>query len=256
MLASTIFGPVAAAGSSRRVIGHSVRSRAIRVNDIGARERPTKVLVVGCIHGNECAGREILRALHRHRRPRAFELWLIADLNPDGSRAGTRQNARGVDLNRNFGAGWRQIGQRGDNYYSGSRQWSEPESRTARRFIRRHRPDITIWYHQHMRLVTKMRSHVGIQRRYARLVGLPLVRLDPLPGTAPRWQNQAFPGHTALVVELPAGKMPPRAARRHARAVLRLGRTWRRSRNRNQVPASRSTAMRRAVSLHEVRSPP
>jgi murein tripeptide amidase MpaA len=34
--------------------------------------------------------------------PARIDLWTIRTVNPDGIRAGTRKNARGVDLNRNF----------------------------------------------------------------------------------------------------------------------------------------------------------
>ncbi|MFN2489326.1 MAG: M14 family zinc carboxypeptidase [Actinomycetota bacterium] len=212
----------------RTVVGHSVQGRSLRAINIGPRSRPTRILVVGCIHGNECAGKAILEKLRMRWSPERFELWLIGSINPDGARAQTRQNARGVDLNRNFRAVWELIGAPWDTYHSGSRPWSEPESRAARRFIRRHRPDITIWYHQHMELVARTRRHVPIQRRYARLVGLPLVRLGRLPGTATRWQNCRFPRHTAFVVELPSGSLSDRTARRHAGAVVQIARTWRR----------------------------
>jgi protein MpaA len=156
--------------------------------------------------------------------PDDLALWVIWSLNPDGARSGSRQNARGVDLNRNFGYKWRPIGEPGDTYYSGRRKWSEPETRAARRFIRNRRPDVTIWYHQALALVVRTGPHRRIKARYARLVGLPLVRLGPLPGTAPRWQNHRFPAHAAFVVELPPGRLSARAARRHARAVLAVGR--------------------------------
>ncbi|HEX2234704.1 MAG TPA: DUF2817 domain-containing protein [Actinomycetota bacterium] len=219
----------ASARLAGRAIGTSVEGRPLRATNVGAHGRRTKVLVVGCIHGNECAGRAIVRRLRKRASPRRFELWLIRNLNPDGLRAGTRQNARGVDLNRNFGAGWQPIGEPWDTYHSGPRPWSEPETRAARRFVRRRRPDITIWYHQHMELVVKTKRHRRVQRRYARATRLPLVDLPTLPGTAPRWQNKRFPRHTAFVVELPAGALGRRAVKRHARAVLGIGRLWRRT---------------------------
>jgi murein tripeptide amidase MpaA len=40
------------------------------------------VLVVGCIHGNECAGIAVARALERVHAN--LDLWVIPNLNPDG----------------------------------------------------------------------------------------------------------------------------------------------------------------------------
>jgi protein MpaA len=194
--------------------------------NIGAGSDPTKVLVVGCIHGNECAGRAILRRLRAMRSPKDLELWMIWSINPDGAAASTRQNARGVDLNRNFPAGWTSHGEPGDTYYSGPRPKSEPETRAAMRFIKELRPDITIWYHQAMALVTKRTRHSRIPRRYAKLVGLPLRRLEKLPGTAGRWQNKRYPGHVSFVVELPGGKLDKASARTHALAVKAIARAW------------------------------
>jgi protein MpaA len=211
------------APASRHRIGRSVQGRPITAQELGDPSSHHKVLVVGCIHGNECAGKAVLRVLRRIDLPPKVDLWLIDDANPDGSHAGTRQNARGVDLNRNFSYGWRAGGNPGDTYYPGPRPFSEPESRLVRDFVNRHRPDITIWYHQHMSLIVKMPRHRAVQRRYSRLVDLPLRDIGKLPGTATRWQNHRFPGHLAFVVELPAGSMSHRSARRHARAVLQIG---------------------------------
>ena len=82
-------------------------------------------------------------------------------------------------------------------------------------------PDLTVYYHQHMRLVVLPRgAGHGPVRAYARRVGLPARRLPAYRGTATSWQNHRSPGTTAFVVELPAGRLSRRAARRHARAVL------------------------------------
>ena len=85
----------------RMVLGHSTQGRLVIAFRLGDPTSETKILVVGCIHGNECAGTAIARALIA-APPADIDLWVIRNLNPDGFRAGTRQNGRGVDLNRNF----------------------------------------------------------------------------------------------------------------------------------------------------------
>ena len=212
----------ATAGVER--VGESVEGRSIEAFRVGDPRAATRVLVVGAIHGTEQAGRQVTRALRGIRAPRGVELWLVDDLNPDGSVAGTRQNANGVDLNRNFPWRWQAQGAPGDTYYSGSEALSEPESRAAYDLIRRIRPRVTIWYHQALRMVVRSRGDRSLQRRYARRSGLPLDSLGFLPGVATGWQNHAFPRDTAFVVELPAGRLSGDGARRHARAVLELAR--------------------------------
>lgn len=228
LAAPTSIPTVTRARARRLVIGRSVQDRPIRVIERGRFTAHRKVMVVGCIHGNECAGRKIIRRLREMTAPDDLDLLLVPGLDPDGEIAGTRQNARGVDLNRNFSHRWEPIGEPWDTYHSGSRPFSEPESRTARDFINRRRPDITIWYHQAMELVVKAgrKRFRHIQRRYARSVGLPLRDLGFIPGTAISWQNHRYPGHLAFVVELPGGAMSERSATRHARAVLEIGRAW------------------------------
>lgn len=216
------------ARAGRDEIGSSVRGRPIVLVTRGDDDAAVRVLVVGCIHGNECAGRAIVKRLKRVRIPSGVELFLVSALNPDGASARTRQNARGVDLNRNFGRGWRGGGEPWDTYYPGPHPFSEPETRAARNLIERVRPQITIWYHQQMSLVAKQTRHLRTQRRYARRVGLPLRKLERLPGTASRWQNARWPGHLSFVVELPAGAMPWDSVKRHAAAVLEAGSEWRR----------------------------
>ena len=221
---AVVLGWAMSAPASQSVIGRSTRDRPITLRQRGDRSSHHKVLVVGCMHGNECAGKAIIRKLRRIDLPRDLHLNLIDDLNPDGSAAGTRQNARGVDLNRNFSYRWQGGGEPWDTYYPGPRPFSEPESRAARDLVNDLRPDITIWYHQRMSLVVKMPRHRAVQRRYARFVGLPLRDIGRLPGTATRWQNHRYPGHIAFVVELPDGALTRKGARRHARGVLEIGR--------------------------------
>lgn len=208
-------------GSTSPVVGSSAQGRPIRAVATGAPAAPVRVLVVGCIHGSEGAGIPIARWLERQRPPAGVRLWVIEDLNPDGSVAGTRQNGRGVDLNRNFPWRWRPVERPGGLHYSGPRALSEPESRFAAALIRAERPVLTIWFHQALGLVDESGGNIDVERHFARLVGLPLVRLSRYPGSAASWQNALYPS-TAMVVELPGGTLSPGQVARYGRAVLAL----------------------------------
>jgi protein MpaA len=159
-----------------------------------------RILVVGCIHGNECEGTEVTRLLARSQ-PKA-DLWLVHQLNPDGYARQSRTNAHGVDLNRDFLAA------------------TQRETRIARKLILRLRPDVTLWFHQPQAVVRAWGPSREPAKRYARLAGVPYRAMAWPPGSASRWQNGV--GQISFVVELPAGELPDAAARRYADAVLRL----------------------------------
>jgi protein MpaA len=188
------------------------------VIEVGDPDELRKVLVVGCIHGDEPQGIRVAHALIS-TRPSNTDLWIVPALNPDGVAADTRQNAHGVDLNRNFPWHWRRLGSRGYRYYSGPRPLSEPESRVAARLILRLRPALSIWFHQPYGLVDASGGDVNIERRFASLVGLPLSRLPRFPGSVTSWENHMLPGSTAFVVELRAGALSESALGRFVRAV-------------------------------------
>jgi hypothetical protein len=207
----------------RRVhLGRSARGREIEAVELGDPSALRKILVVGAIHGNETAGIRLARRLERGPAPTGIDMWIVDDLNPDGTAAHTRQNARGVDLNRNFPWHWTRIGSPGDQQYSGRRRLSEPETRIARALIRRVRPRITIWFHQPLALVDRSGGDVAIERRFAKLTSLPLRHITPYPGTATSWQNRRFPRTTAFVVELPPGPLTAHRRERFGRAVLEV----------------------------------
>jgi hypothetical protein len=214
---------LAGAALARTILfGHSVDGRPLTVRVIGPNSAKRKILLVGCIHGNECAGLRILSAVARSRPLRGVQLWLVGELNPDGTAAGTRQNAHGVDLNRNFPYQWRRISD--PTYYSGPHPLSEPESRAVVKLIKSIHPAVTVWYHQHMDLIDMAGGDRGVARRYAQLSHLRATCLPFLPGTAPGWENHTFPGTTSFVVELPAGPVGNVAVARHVRAVKALER--------------------------------
>ncbi len=179
-------------------LGRSHEGRLIEV--VHAAGSGKRILVVGCIHGDECEGIEVTRLLARSQTK--ADLWLVQQLNPDGYASRSRGNARGVDLNRDFVAA------------------TQRETRIARKLILRLRPDVTIWFHQPQAVVRAWGPSRATARRYARLAGVPYRSLAWPEGSASRWQNGL--GQVSFVAELPAGELPDSAARRYADAVLRL----------------------------------
>jgi protein MpaA len=173
--------------------------------------------VVGCIHGNECAGLAITSALRHEPVPSGVQLWVVPEMNPDGTAADTRQNADAVDLNRNFPYRWERITD--PTFSSGPRPASEPETRAAISLVRRLRPAVTIWYHQHMDLVALAGADFGLARRYAEIAQLRATCLTFLSGVETAWSNHTFVGTSSFVVELPAGPVNRAALARHLRAV-------------------------------------
>jgi protein MpaA len=189
---------VALLAAPAQQLGRSYEGRSIEA--VHVRGAGPRVLVVGCIHGDECEGIEVTRLLERSR-PHA-DLWLVHQLNPDGYAARRRTNAHGVDLNRDFLAA------------------TQRETRIARKLILRVRPDVTIWFHQPQSVVRAWGASRATARRYARLAGVPYRSRPWPPGSASRWQNGL--DQVSFVVELPPGELDEAAARRYADAVLRL----------------------------------
>jgi protein MpaA len=205
----------------RTVYGRSEDGRPLRAVELGF-PGPEKVLVIGCIHGTECAGTAVVRRLARSMPP-LFDLWAVPNLNPDGTAAGTRQNGRGVDLNRNFPSGWTARGRRWSTQFSGRRPLSERETRFAARLIRRLRPRVTIWFHQHEDRVRAWGESIPSARRYARIAAMRFAPVRWPAGSASNWQNHSFPGASSFVVELPAGRLSPSVIESQVRAILRSG---------------------------------
>jgi protein MpaA len=142
-------------------------------------------------------------------------------VNPDGLSRHTRQNARGVDLNRNFPFLWQRTVP-GSHYYGGPKPLSERESRVVARWVKRLKPAVSIWYHQPWNAVL-VPCHGGapVARRYARRAhSATSCRGHELRGTAIQWEKHLFPKTSPFVVELPAAGVTTATATRHASAAL------------------------------------
>ena len=107
--ASSLLVPGKPAVIGKRVIGKSVNGHPIRAWELGEKDAPVTAVVFGRHHGNEPAGQIVLDTLRDGNAVHGIDLWVVPRLNPDGALRNTRQNARGVDLNRNFPWRWKRL---------------------------------------------------------------------------------------------------------------------------------------------------
>ncbi|HEY9291457.1 MAG TPA: M14 family zinc carboxypeptidase [Microlunatus sp.] len=207
---------------SSRVIGHSVQGRPIRAWHLGQPGHGNKtVVLIAQMHGDEQKVANILTSLRDGHRIRGVNLWVVPRYNPDGHARRIRQNARGVDLNRNYPASWR----RTTGYFnSGRKAASEPETRAMMAFLKRTDPDYLLSFHQPLHGVDTLNPYKKFSRKVANTLQLPRKRFScngGCHGTMTMWFNRKFDGK-ALTVEY--GAHPSRKYLRGtvARRVLNI----------------------------------
>ncbi|WP_224274361.1 M14 family zinc carboxypeptidase [Nocardioides lacusdianchii] len=182
-----------------RTIGHSVKGRPIRAWRLGEPGR-RRIVLVSTMHGDEPHTRAILETLRDGRAIRGVDLWVVPTFNPDGLARGTRRNARGVDLNRNFPHRWKDLDGR---YESGRGPASEPETRAVMAFLEEIDPVRVVSFHQPLNGVDTDTKDPRFARRLARALRLPRTSLDCgglCHGTMTMWFNHRMRG-SALTVE-------------------------------------------------------
>ena len=183
----------------RRKLGESVRGRPIMAYRLGERDEKTVVLF-STMHGDEPRIRQILVSLREGRPIRGVDLWVVPTYNPDGLARGTRKNAHGVDLNRNFPYRWADLD---GSYESGPRPKSEPETRAVVRFLKDVEPHRILSFHQPLYGVDQATKSRRYARKVARTLRLPRKTFTcggVCHGTMTQWYNHKFEG-AALTVE-------------------------------------------------------
>lgn len=138
-------------------IGTSWEGRAIWAWQFG--DGPDKIVLVGGIHGGYEGNTVVLSELlvnHFRQNPEevlpGIKLVIIPVANPDGLPRGGglegRFNARGVDLNRNWGCEWAEMAYLRDMEVDpGPRPFSEPEALALRTYFMAEPPDAVVFYH-------------------------------------------------------------------------------------------------------------
>jgi protein MpaA len=198
--------------------------------------QPTRV-VWAAIHGEESVTNQLLRhALKVVHADDACAV-VVPVLNPDGVLAGTRQNANGVDLNRNFPhAGWRPEPQptfwstairrtaleRTQLSSTGDEPGSEPETQAIMALIEDVQPEIVIDVHTPLECVIVFEDAAeAFAAHLAEPAGIPVERLsaDETPGDSGTWVRGQ--GCMAVTYECELAPLPALWAR-HQQAVMRM----------------------------------
>eukprot|EP01043_Picozoa_sp_COSAG02_P064352 COSAG02_NODE_9381_length_2236_cov_2.464202_2_plen_300_part_00 len=164
----------------------SIEGRPIRSQVFGSGDGPA-ILILGGIHGNEPAGKTLCEALWDHLAQRSLgdmdgnNVVVAPEVNPDGLARNTRENARGIDLNRNF-----ETTNRESARAYGSAGLSEPESRFVAHLIAYFSPAAIVSVHQPLACVDYDGPAEMLAATMSRACCLPVEKLansKPYPGS-------------------------------------------------------------------------
>jgi protein MpaA len=186
------------------VIGKSAKGTPLYAYRRNAINPTRRVLVIGSMHGDEPAGVNVARFLRDNNAgyhwQRNVEVWIILSINPDGLALHTRQNARHVDLNRNFPYQWVKA-DAGNQYYSGPSAASEPETQALMSFDKTYRPKTEMIFHQPYGVVDLSNSTRAASSLMSQSTGLPIEQLGTRHGSNAGYLQQEVPGSIAMTVE-------------------------------------------------------
>ena len=178
----------------------------------GRIDPPVKYLLLAGQHGTEPEGTLLLSSVLRTMPRKELACAVIPCINPDGLARGTRGNAAGVDLNRNFPAAnwspehvyhhWNNEPEKKVALSPGGQAASEPETESLIELITRIKPAHVITIHAPLGWIDDPTAS-PLAHHLAHACGLPLVRDTgyPTPGSLGSWaQEQNLP---LITFELP-----------------------------------------------------
>jgi len=204
-----------------QVIGQSIEGRDIRLRTVG--HGPRVVLWIGGIHGNEPEGTHSTAQLPTAfladpHRAAQVTLHLIEDVNPDGRAAGTRFNAAGIDLNRNYPLAFAPAKRHS------TAPLDQPESILLAAQLAALKPALLIvahsWPEKHF--INYDGPAADLAARFSALSGYPVVPSDgfhPTPGSLGSWVGIGM-GLPVLTLEHRRGTAPVDCWQRTEAALL------------------------------------
>lgn len=131
----------------------SIQGREIELFVYEGNKVGKTVLIIGVFHGDEPQGETLInRFIKENQCIPKNKMLFIPCLNPDGKALNTRQNANGVDLNRNFPTKNRKIIE-DEHYFGGKEPASEPETKFIINVLEKYKPDFILTLHTPYKVV-------------------------------------------------------------------------------------------------------
>ncbi|MCF7809185.1 MAG: DUF2817 domain-containing protein [Candidatus Marinimicrobia bacterium] len=153
-----------------RILTQSVEGRDIYLTEMGQGDSLT--LIFGGFHGSEISGVQLVHQFAEHLYAENIgaitsRVVIVPVLNPDGLVVARRQNANGIDINRNFPTeNWDASMGSGRNSH-GTIPGSEPETQIAMELLEIYMPDRIISVHAPLRVVNYDGPAAAVSRKMA-----------------------------------------------------------------------------------------
>lgn len=198
--------------------GTSVRGNPLTAYKFG--EGTKAIWFVAGLHGNEKSSSYLAVDLANYLAdnlqviPADRRVIIIPAANPDGFLRNSRANARGIDLNRNFGASdWRRYVRKGRQLmHGGQAAFSEREAQALRSYMELDGVEKLVALHAQANIVNPERTEASknLAKDYAYRANYPYLghwTSYPTSGTLTLWAEEHF-NAPAITVELPTYTNP------------------------------------------------
>lgn len=147
----------------------------------------SKIIVIGCFHGDEPQGKYLIEKYLGHNNKKTNILF-IPCLNKYGFEHNIRTNSNGVDLNRNFPTkNW--ILSEKNEFYGGPKPSSEEETKFVIDVIEKNKPKLILTLHAPYKIVNYDGDAKDISEKISGIIGYPVEKSIgyPTPGSFGTW---------------------------------------------------------------------
>ncbi len=164
---------------------NTVEGNEIRLIKIEGAKNSKNILITGVFHGEEPQGEYLIsKYLKENLSNIKNNVYFIPCLNPDGKSVNKRQNANGIDLNRNFPTkNWRRV--ETPEYFGGTMAGSEIETKFMIDILNEYKFNAILSIHAPFKIVNYDGPAAGLADKISELTGYK-VQADigyPTPGS-------------------------------------------------------------------------